>query len=829
MAQDAAAPWTGLARLLAARPRRAYDRARFRVTNPARLRVTNPARFRSPNIERSSAMAKFGQSVTRTEDKRLLTGQGRYTGDIVHARECHAYVLRAPHAHARIARLDISAAEAAPGVLLVFSARDLVADKIGGIPCTLKLAGKGGGALLAPPRPVFADGRVRHLGEAVACVVAQTAAQAREAAERIAIDYESLAAVTEPVAATAPGAPLVWDEVRGNVCLDWEKGDRATVDEAFGRAEHVARIELVNNRVISNPMEPRAAIGRYEAGEGRYVLETSTQGAHNLWRTLADHVFKVPQNRVRVITPDVGGGFGTKIMVYPEHVMVLWAAKRLNRPVKWTGERVDAFLADAHGRDNLTRAELALDAQGRALAMRVKTLANMGGHVAQFNAFIATEGGTSMLSGVYDIPAIHVEVACVLTHTAPVDAYRGAGRPEAIYVVERLLDIGARLLAIDAAEIRRRNAVAPAKLPYTTPSGLVYDSGAFVSTMEQAMAKSGWAGFPARRAEAAKRGKLRGIGLANYVEVCGRGLDERAELRFDPSGEVVVFSGTQSNGQGHETAFAQLVSDRLGVPMASIRVVQGDTDLIPQGRGTGGSRSLCVGGSAIDRACARVVEKGKKIAAHLMEAAEADVSFADGQFRIAGTDRALGIVEVAKAAFVARSVPPGLELGFGEVAHHQPQAATFPSGSHVCELEIDPETGAVEIAAYTAVDDFGRVLNPMIVAGQVHGGVAQGIGQALLEAVRFDAESGQLLSGSFMDYALPRAADLPAIAFAYDETSPCKTNPLGVKGCGEAGSVCAPPAVISALVDAMAARGVVHVDMPATPETLWRLLNGAAP
>jgi aerobic carbon-monoxide dehydrogenase large subunit len=666
------------------------------------------------------------------------------------------------------------------------------------------------------------------MGEAVACVIAETAAAAREAAELIEVDYEDLAAVTDPRAAIAKGAPAVWDEAKNNVVLDWEKGDKAASAAAFAAAAHRVSFDLVNNRVISNPMEPRAAIAEWEAGEERFVLTTSTQGSHGLKRVLADNVFKVPHNKVRVVTPDVGGAFGTKITVYPEHVMALYAARRLNRPVKWVADRIETFVSDLHGRDNLTHAEMALDKDGKVLALRVNTLANMGAHVAPFNPFITTDGGTSMLSGVYDIPSIRIEVKCVLTNTMPVDAYRGAGRPEAIYVVERLMDVAARKMGVDAAELRRRNAIPPSALPYKTQTGVVYDSGKYAGIMAQAMERAGWNGFAARKKDSAARGKIRGIGLANYIEVCGRGLDERAEIRFDPSGDVMLLLGTQTNGQGHETTYAQMLADEIGVPFERIRIVQGDTDLISHGRGTGGSRSLCVGGSAVLHAAERVREKGKKIAAHVLEAAEADVAFADGTYRIAGTDRSITMTEVAKAAFVARSVPHGVEMGLDEVAHYQPAAPTFPNGCHICEVEIDPDTGVVDVLSYTVVDDFGRVVNPMVVEGQVHGGIAQGLGQALLEDARFDPESAQLLSGSFMDYCMPRADDMPNIDFTYDESSPCVTNPVGAKGCGEAGSVGAPPALISAITDALADRGVTHVDMPVTRERMWRLLNGAA-
>ncbi|MBV8652214.1 MAG: xanthine dehydrogenase family protein molybdopterin-binding subunit [Alphaproteobacteria bacterium] len=769
----------------------------------------------------------MGQSVRRVEDHRLVTGHGRYTDDISLQRQAHAVVLRSPHAHARITRLDTAAASELPGVLAVYTGADLKRDGIGDIPFLTPLPNRDGSACKAPPYPVLVTDRVRHVGDAVALVVAETLAAARDAAEQIAIDYDMLPATAGTAAALEPGQPLVWDEAPNNLQLDWEIGDKAATDAAFARARHVVGMRLGNNRLVPNSMEPRGAIGEWDEGEQRYTLHSSTQGSHPL-RQMLQGVLNVPENRIRVVTPDVGGGFGMKLFLYREYVLVLYAAKKLGRPVKWTGERVDAFLSDTHGRDNVTDAELALDENGRFLGIRVATIANMGAYLSNFSSFIPTLAGTQMLTGLYTIPAAYVGVKCVFTNTVPVDAYRGAGRPEAAFVVERIVDVAARRLGLSGAELRRRNFVKAEQMPYNTSLGLTYDSGDFVRNMDDALRHADHAGFAARRAAARAKGKLLGFGISTYIEQCGTGGDEMAELRFDPSGSVTLLIGTQSSGQGHQTAYSQFVADGLGIPLEQIRVTQGDSDAVGFGRGTGGSRSLPVGGPAVSAAVAKIIEKTKKIAAHRLEAAEADIEFADGNFRIAGTDRSVDFTTIAKSAFEPGSLPPGMEAGLDEKAHYMHKAATFPNGCHACEVEVDLETGTTRILRFVVVDDFGRVVNPLLLAGQVQGGVGQGVGQALLEDCIYDAESGQLVTGSLMDYCMPRADNFPDIEFSYNVV-PCTTNPLGIKGAGEAGAIGAPPAIINAIVDALADYGVEHVEMPATPERVWRAITEAQP
>jgi len=763
----------------------------------------------------------IGQPVRRVEDRRFITGHGTYLDDIVRPRQAHAVMLRSPHAHARIRAIDSAAASAISGVLAVLTGADLAADGIGNVPC---LSGVPGAAL--PPRPALASGRVRHVGDTVAVIVAETLAAARDGAERIEVDYEPLPAATDTAQALDPGQPAVWDEHPGNLCFDWDVGDRQAAERAAAGAHHHVSLTLVNNRIIVHSMEPRGAIGEYDPGTEGYTLWSSTQGSHFIRNVLAEHIFKIPENRIRVVTPDVGGGFGMKLFCYPEHVLVLWAAKRIGRPVRWVPDRSDSFMTDTQGRDNVTRLDLALDAELRFLSLDVSILANMGAYLSNFAPEIPTYSGAVMHSGVYRIPAIHVRVRGVFTNTVPVDAYRGAGRPEAAYALERLFDVAAGRLGVSPAELRRRNFIAPAAMPYATPLGLVYDSGDFARNMVDALEAADEAGFAARRANSRAEGRYRGLGYAVYIEQSGMPPDEFAELRFDPAGTLTILIGTQSSGQGHHTAYAQLAADRLGVMPDKIRVVQGDTDAVAFGRGTGGSRSLPVGGAALAHAADKLIAKGKKIAAHLLEAAEADIAFADGNFTIAGTDRAVTIDAVARAAFTPGQVPAEVEPGFAESGHFTPPAPTFPNGCHVCEVEIDPETGVIEIARYSVVDDFGVVINPLLLAGQVHGGIAQGVGQAMLEHVVFDPESGQLISGSLTDYALPRAEDLPALEFRYNVV-PCRTNPLGLKGAGEAGAIGAPPALVNAVVDALGELGIEHLDMPLTREGLWRRIRDA--
>ena len=769
----------------------------------------------------------IGQPVRRVEDRRFISGHGNYVDDIQLPRQTHAFMLRSPHAHARIGAIDGKAALAATGVLAVFTGDDLARDGIGPIPCLSAVTNRDGTPSVLPPHPAIARGRVRHVGDTVAMVVAESAAAARDAAELITVDYEPLPASVETAHALDPGQPQVWDEAPGNLCFDWETGDRAAVERAIAGARHRISLELVNNRIVVNSMEPRGAIGEYDPGEDAYTLWSSTQGSHFVRNLLADSVFKIPENRIRVVTRDVGGGFGMKLFLYPEHILVLWAAKKIGRPVKWTPDRADAFMTDTQGRDNVTRLELALDDNLHFLALEVGLVANMGAYLSNFAPEIPTASGAVMHSGVYAIPAIHVGVKGVFTNTVPVDAYRGAGRPEAAYAIERLVDYAARRLGVPPADLRRRNFIKPEAMPYQTPLGLNYDSGEFARNLDQALAAADLAGFPGRRVASRARGRYRGLGHAVYIEQSGFPPDEFAELRFDQSGTLTILMGTQSSGQGHQTAYTQLAAERLGIDPAKVRVLQGDTAAISFGRGTGGSRSIPVGGASLVQAADKLIAKGRRIAAHFFEAAEADVEFTDGVFSVSGTDRRLGIEEVARAAFDPARQAPGVEPGFDESGHFTPPQPTFPNGCHVCEVEIEPETGHIDILRYLVVDDFGTVINPLLLAGQVQGGVAQGVGQAMLERTVFDPETGQLLTGSLTDYCIARAEDLPAIEFAYNIV-PCRTNPLGVKGAGEAGAIGAPPALVNAVVDALAELGIEHLDMPLTPERVWLAIRTAA-
>ena len=765
--------------------------------------------------------------MRRLEDQRFLTGQGRYSDDIALPGQAFAAVLRSPLAHAELSAVDTAAAREAPGVLAVYTAEDLSADGIGDIPCVAPMPGKADSGTIQPPHPVLARGRVRHVGDPIAFVVAETAAQARDAAELIEVDYDELPVVADTEAAVAPDAPRIWDEAPGNVCLDWEIGDRAATEAAFARASHVTRIELVNNRVVVSPIEPRVAIGDYDAAEGLMTLYTPTQGGMRMRPQLADRIFKIPADKVRVVTPDVGGGFGMKIFVFGEQVMVLYAARKLGRPVKWTSDRTEAFLSDSQGRDQVAIAELAMDADGRFLGLRSSGIANMGAYLSNFAPLIPTGASGKMFSGLYAIPAVYVEVKCVFTNSVPVDAYRGAGRPEAAYAVERLVDAAARDLGLTQDEIRRRNFIAPAALPYTTATGITYDSGDFGRMMEEAMAMADWAGVAARKAAAREAGKRRGIGMACYVEACSAVGQETARLRVDDDGGVTLAIGTQTNGQGHVTAYSQLLSDRFGLAPEMIRVHQGDTAVLDEGGGTGGSRSLLMGGLAIDGAADKVIERSRAIAANLFDAKPADITLGDGAFRHAGSDRSLDLREIAQAARESNSLPGKLRGRIEEISRAQAPEMTYPNGCHVCELEVDEATGAIRIVNYVVADDFGKLINPLLVGGQVYGGVAQGLGQALLEETVYDPESGQLLTGSFMDYCLPRADDLPPISIRLIEDYPCATNPMGVKGAGEAGAIGAPPAVMNALHDALAPLGVAHIDMPATPQRVWRAIGEA--
>ena len=766
----------------------------------------------------------IGQPVRREEDLRLITGRGRYTDDITLPRTTHAYVLRSPMAHARITRIDTAAAQKMPGVLLALTGEDVRADGLGDVPCTIPLVNRDGSPRHDTPRPVLAQGKVRHVGEPVALIVAETLMAARDAAEAVEVQYESLPAVTEAKDAIAPRAPQLFDHIPGNIVFDWDNdtSDAAATEAAFVKAAHVVTLELVNNRIVVNSMEPRNAIGDYDPATDRSTLYTATQGPHFVRNPLAETVLKVAADKLRLITPNVGGGFGMKAFVYPEHALVVWASKKLGRPVKWQEDRSEGFVSDNQGRDHFSRAELALDGEGRFLALRVSVLANLGAYLAPFGCFVPTRS-TDLLSGLYRFEAIFVNVKGVCTNTVPVCAYRGAGRPEAAYLLERLVDAAARQLGMSPDAIRRKNFVPPSAMPYTSATKLLFDSGEFEQMMERCLTAAEWLSFPQRRARSERNGKLRGIGMATYTERCGGGFPETASIEFK-DGRVELVLGNQEYGTGLITSYKQIVSDQLGIDADRIDVIMGDTDRTPAGL-TGGSRALPVAGAALYEAGRTIIEKGTKLAAHVLEVSAQDVSFADGIFSVSGTDLRVDIMELAKAAGDPTKLPPDMEGGLDATHHRVPPAQTFPNGCHIVEVEIDPATGAITIERYTVVDDFGRTINPLLLEGQVHGGVAQGIGQALLEHAVYDHRDGQLLSGSFVDYALPHAGDLPSFAFS-TRNVPSTANPLGVKGAGEAGAVGAPPAVINALVDALHHRtGLRHIDMPATPSRVWQALS----
>ncbi len=768
----------------------------------------------------------LGQSILRTEDQRFLTGTGKFTDDINLAGQAHACFVRSPIASGTINSIDLEDALQSPGVLKIITGDDIKAAGLGTMPNKFPLKQANGSPLVEPPRSVLAQGVVRHVGDPVCMVIAETLAQAQDAAGLVYVDYDEHAAVTSTANAADPGQPQVWDQAPNNTCFDWEMGDRAAVDDAIAKAAHVVDLTLINNRIIVNSMEPRNAIGAFE--DGRYVLYTTSQGPHNLKNQLAENIFNVDPAQVRVVTPDVGGGFGMKIFLYPEQPLVCFAAKELGRPVKWNAERsADGFVSDDQGRDHVSKIKLAMDSEYRFLGLKVHTTANLGAYLSNFAPFIPTFAGSQMLAAVYTTPHIHVEVKGVFTNTVPVDAYRGAGRPEAAYLVERTIDKAARELGVDVAEIRRRNFIPEDQMPYTTALEATYDSGKFQRNMEVAIERADRDGFAERRTSSANDGKLRGLGLAYYIEACGAGGGETATLDVDNSGHVTVLIGSQNNGQGHETTYKQIVAARLGIHINDVTIVQGDSDIVLTGSGTGGSRATSEGGTATSMASESVLEKGRRIAGHAMETADGDIEYEDGVYTVAGTDRSMSLGEIAKAAMDAANLPEGMEPGLKAAEFFKGPAKTYPNGCHVCELEIDKDTGSVEIKRYTVVDDFGTVINPLTLAGQVHGGIGQGLGQALLESTVYDEESGQLLSGSFMDYTMPRADDMAQVDFTYFEDAPCTAIPLGVKGAGEAGAIGAPPAIINALVDALSDYGVTHIDMPATPQSLWQIINGA--
>jgi carbon-monoxide dehydrogenase large subunit len=774
----------------------------------------------------------IGAAVRRKEDHRFITGKGHYTDDINRPGQGYAFFVRSPHAHATIKSIDTAAASTMPGVIAIFTGADVAAAKIGGHICGWTVHSKDGSPMKAAPGTALATGKVRYVGDEVAVVIAENYPQAKDAAEKVVVDYGVLPAVIDPKAAAKPGAAQIHDIAPNNTVFNWHLGDKAATDAAFAAAAHITKVDFINNRVVPAAIEPRAAVGEYDAGNESFTLYTTSQNPHATRLVLAAFAGIAPENKLRVIAPDVGGGFGSKIFIYAEETVCVWAAKKIGRPVKWTAERSESFLVDAHGRDHVTRAELALDASGKITGLRVHTIANMGAYPSLFWSSVPTYLYGPLLSGQYNIPQIYCEVDAVYTNTAPVDAVRGAGRPEATFVVERLVELAARETGRDPAAFRRTNFVT--SFPHQTPVLFCYDAGDYGASLDKAMALADYKGFAKRKRDAARQGKLRGIGFSTYIEACGLapsqavgslgaavGLWESAEVRVNPTGSVEVLTGSHAHGQGHETTFAQIVANRLGIPIESVSVVHGDTDKVQFGMGTYGSRSGAVGMSAIVKALDKVEAKAKKVAAHLLEAAEGDIEFQDGKFSVAGTDKSVPWAGVALNAYIAHKFSgQELEPGLKEGSFYDPTNFTFPAGCHICEVEVDPETGTTEIVAWTAVDDFGVVINPMIVEGQVHGGVAHGIGQALCEGAVYDND-GQFVTGSLMDYCMPRADNLPFLKVGATLTK-SPSNPLGIKGCGEAGAIAAPAAVINAITDAV---GTEAVAMPATPPTVWAALQ----
>ncbi|MCP4329296.1 MAG: xanthine dehydrogenase family protein molybdopterin-binding subunit [Alphaproteobacteria bacterium] len=794
------------------------------------------------NIPESESGSGFGDRKMRREDRRFLVGRGRYTDDLKLPRQVHAIFVRSPHAHAAIRNIDTSAAKQMNGVVAVYTGSDMRDDGVNSIPPIWEITCKDDETMVEPPRWALATDKVRHVGDGVAVVLAESIDDAMNAAEHVEVDYEERAPVVDVKAAVSLGAPLVHDDAENNICFDWHIGDRAATERAFAEAKHIVALDLINTRLVGNPMEPRAAIASYDDHSGDYTLYTTSQNPHLIRTLLCSSVLNVSEHKMRVIAPDVGGGFGIKCYHYPEEVIVTWAARKCGRPVKWNSTRAEAFISDAHARDHATDAELALDENGIFLGLEVSTLANLGAHLSTWGPSIPTYLYATLLAGQYRTANIYAEVKGVFTTTLPVDAYRGADRPEANYVVERLVEAAARELGIDRIDLRRRNMISSDQMRYETPVGMTYDSGDFALCLDMAMRNIDYANFEARRTEAKARGKLRGIGVSCYIEACGLspsggsdkigsrvGLYESAQVRINPDSSATVLTGSHSHGQGHETSFAQIVSTRLGIPFERIEIVHGDTARIPFGMGTYGSRSAAVGGSAIAVATDRVIAKAKHIAAHMLEVEDSDIEFEDGRFRVVGTNREVGLKEVAREAYIPHNYPlERIDPGLDETAFYDPANFTYPNGTQICEVEIDPMTGATTIERYVVVDDFGRIINPMIVEGQVHGGLAQGIGQALLENCVYDPESGQLLSGSFMDYAMPRASDLPFYEVSNHEETPCTHNPLGVKGAGEAGTIAGTTAVMSAVMDALGPVGVQDFDLPASPQRIWRAIREAA-
>src|SRR5436309_762926 len=774
----------------------------------------------------------IGAAVRRKEDFRFITGKGQYTDDISRPGQTYIHFVRSPHAHAKIKSIDSAEAKGMPGVVAVLTGADLANDKIGNLICGWAITSKDGSPMKMSAHPAIASGKANHVGDAVAVVIAETLGQAKDAGEKVKVDYEVLPAVADPAKAQAAGAPLIHDIAPNNTIYQWHLGDQKATEAAFKAANHVTKLDIINNRLVPNAIEPRAAIADYDAGNDALTLWNTSQNPHVARLVIAAFVGMAPEHKLRVIAPDVGGGFGSKIFIYPEEVVCLWAARKVGRPVKWVSDRSEAFVTDAHGRDHVTHAEMAFDAEGKILGLRAKTIANLGAYMSTFSSSVPTYLYATLLSGQYEIPQIYCEVDAVYTNTVPVDAYRGAGRPEATFVVERLVEVGAREMGQDPTELRRKNFIK--KFPHQTPVIMAYDAGDYNASLKKALELADHKGFGRRKRESARNGKLRGLGYSTYIEACGIapsqavgslgagvGLWESAEVRVNPTGSVEILTGSHSHGQGHETTFAQLVCDRLGIPIETISVVHGDTDKVQFGMGTYGSRSGAVAMSAIVKALDKVEAKAKKVAAFMLEAAEGDIEFKDGKFTVAGTDKAAAWGDVALNAYVAHKFTGAeLEPGLKEGAFYDPTNFTFPAGCHVCEVEIDPDTGSTAIARWTAVDDFGVVVNPMIVEGQVHGGIAQGVGQALYEGTVYDRD-GQLVTGSFMDYCMPRAHNLPTLKVDMTTTK-SPSNPLGIKGCGEAGAIAAPVAAINAITDAI---GTEDLAMPATAQAVWRALQ----
>ena len=781
----------------------------------------------------------IGASSKRREDIRFLTGEGNYTDDINLHGQAHVFFLRSDIAHGVLNSVDTSAAEGMPGVVKIFTGADFAA--VGSIPCGWQVTDKHGEPMQEPRHPVLAEGKVRHVGEPIAAVVAETLSQARDAAEAIVVDITDLPAVVDMKQAVQEGAPKVHDDLTSNLCYDWGfvEENKAAVDKAFDEAAHVTTLELVNNRLVANPMEPRVAVGDYARGTGDHTLYTTSQNPHVIRLLMGAFVLGIPEHKLRVVAPDVGGGFGTKIFHYQEEAFCTFAAKACNRPVKWTSSRSEAFMSDAHGRDHVTKIQMALDADNNFTALRTDTYANMGAYLSTFAPSVPTWLHGTLMAGNYKTPLIYVNVKAVFTNTVPVDAYRGAGRPEATYQLERLVDKCAHELGVDPIALRRQNFIT--EFPYATPVAVEYDTGDYVATMDKLEEIADFAGFDARRKESEAKGKLRGFGVNCYIEACGiapsnlvgqlgarAGLYESATVRVNATGGLVVMTGSHSHGQGHETAFPQVIAEMIGIPEEMVEIVHGDTANTPMGMGTYGSRSLAVGGSAMVRATEKIIAKATKIASHLLEASEGDIELKDGAFTVAGTDKSVAWGDVTLAAYVPHNYPlEDIEPGLEETAFYDPSNFTYPSGAYACQVELDPEPGHVIIDRFAAADDFGNIVNPMIVSGQVHGGIAQGIGQALMENCAYDSD-GQLLSASYMDYAMPRASDLPFYTVDHSCQTPCTHNPLGVKGCGEAGAIGSPPAVVNAVLDAMRSGGkdVGHIDMPVTPARVWAAMNG---